>query len=524
MSKDQQGEQFMVDLLQHLRSSMLYTDLYTAAQEEASKPSIKITELRKGVLSGLVNGGWDRKLQNAIYYYMQTHSCQPHQSDSEHHKEPLVYIRKAQQNWEKKILKSLNSMCTELNIPLAKKRLEQEQKDMLSRWTELGTDGPDLSQIRPVYAPKDFLEVVTGLQNLNYENALTSGSNFHNFWGVIQVPVKVKSIDQLRLQYSEMAVNQCQIGVDDVSDISADLFDVEQTRLSNKVLAAKHAPTAQEYAKKGCPTSARGELWCQIMGIEVTDVDILYYGQLKTSVIQHDLLVDNLLYKDVKLTATNDDHYFVFEDFLYQVLLPFSRDTVVLKHFEHNSTTPPKSYIRGKLGVEEFAVVYPPNGVIPFHGFAMYVAPLCYVYKDVVTLYYVFRHMYMHYFYRLHSLSSHPQGIVALSSLFERLLQMSEPELFQHLVRIGCQPLKIAFKWLMRAFSGFLASDQVLLLWDRILAFDSLEILSVLCVAIFCFRKTNLMKVTTFSAAEAVLADVTTLQVIPILQLVLFSK
>lgn len=33
----------------------------------------------------------------------------------------------------------------------------------------------DLSQIRPVYAPKDFLEVVTGLQNLNYENALTSG-------------------------------------------------------------------------------------------------------------------------------------------------------------------------------------------------------------------------------------------------------------------------------------------------------------------------------------------------------------
>lgn len=37
-----------------------------------------------------------------------------------------------------------------------------------------------------------------------------------------------------RLQYSEMAVNQCQIGVDDVSDISADLFDVEQTRLSNK--------------------------------------------------------------------------------------------------------------------------------------------------------------------------------------------------------------------------------------------------------------------------------------------------
>ncbi len=37
--------------------------------------------------------------------------------------------------------------------------------------------------------------------------------------------------------------------------------------------------------------------------------------------------------------------------------------------------------------------------------------------------------------------------------------------------------LKIAFKWLVRAFSGYLASDQVLLLWDRVLAYNSLLIL-----------------------------------------------
>jgi hypothetical protein len=38
--------------------------------------------------------------------------------------------------------------------------------------------------------------------------------------------------------------------------------------------------------------------------------------------------------------------------------------------------------------------------------------------------------------------------------------------------------LRIAFKWMMRAFSGYLASNQLLALWDRILAYDSLEILS----------------------------------------------
>ena len=47
--------------------------------------------------------------------------------------------------------------------------------------------------------------------------------------------------------------------------------------------------------------------------------DALYYDQLKMCVLQHDLLVDSLIYKDVKLTAVNDDQYFVFEDYLYQV-------------------------------------------------------------------------------------------------------------------------------------------------------------------------------------------------------------
>lgn len=36
----------------------------------------------------------------------------------------------------------------------------------------------------------------------------------------------------------------------------------------------------------------------------------------------------------------------------------------------------------------------------------------------------------------------------------------------------------MAFKWLVRAFSGYLSTDQLLLLWDRILGYDSLEIVA----------------------------------------------
>lgn len=38
--------------------------------------------------------------------------------------------------------------------------------------------------------------------------------------------------------------------------------------------------------------------------------------------------------------------------------------------------------------------------------------------------------------------------------------------------------LRIAFKWIVRAFSGYLSTDQLLLLWDRILGYDSLEIVA----------------------------------------------
>ncbi|WAQ99539.1 TBC19-like protein [Mya arenaria] len=437
------------------------------SQTEISKNTIRVSELKKGVQTGLATSGWERKLRNVIYQYLQVNplSIHPLATPPEHMKEPLLYLRKAQQAWEKRILKSLNSMCTELNIPLARKRPDKEQRDLLSRWTELGTDGP-------VYAPKDFLDVIMALQNPNYNTGDSTG---------------------------DMAINQCQTGVDDV-DIPPEMFDADRMKLGRKVITADHGPLAQEYAKKGCPISLRGDLWCQILGVIIDEFDVLYYEQLKSNVIAHDLLVDSLLYKDVKLTATNDDQYFVFEDFLYQ------------------------SYIRGKLGDENFAVVYPPNGVIPFHGFAMYVAPLCYLYQEPVKLYYVFREIYTRYFFRLHSISSHPQGIVCLSLLFENLLQMHEAELFFHLKSVGCQPLRIAFKWLVRAFSGYLHSDQVLLLWDRVLAYNSLEILPVLAVSIFSFRKTNLLKVQSYNAAEAVLADLTTLQVIPLVQLSLFSK
>uniref|UniRef100_A0A8C1G1T5 TBC1 domain family, member 19 n=1 Tax=Cyprinus carpio TaxID=7962 RepID=A0A8C1G1T5_CYPCA len=412
-------------------------------------------------------------------------------------------------NWEKRILKSLNSMCTELGIPLARKRPVPEQKELTNKWNEMGTDEPGNADTNNLTCSRLHLDVLVGLRNPNNERSEDLTVRSH--WGLIQVSLNVRDIPQMvKEMYPELGLTYGQLGIDDHTHVPP-------------VVSEQDSAAAQQYSRQGCPTGLRAQLWSLILNTTNDPEDITHYEQLKARVINHDLLVDNLIYKDVKLTASNDDYYFVFEDYLYQVLLCFSRDTAVLEHFSYNSATPPKSCIQNKSGSEQCAMVYPPNGVIPFHGFSMYVAPLCFLYNEPSTLYRVFREMYIRYLFRLHSVSSHPSGIVSLCLQFERLLQTHLPQLFYHLREIGAQPLRIAFKWIVRAFSGYLSTDQLLLLWDRILGCDSLEIVAVLAAAVFAFRAENLMEVTSLASAEAVLADLSTLKVMPLLQIFLFA-
>lgn len=81
--------------------------------------------------------------------------------------------------------------------------------------------------------------------------------------------------------------------------------------------------------------------------------------------------------------------------------------------------------------------------------------------------------------------------------------------------------IRVVFKWLMRAFSGHLQPQELLILWDLILGYDSLEILSLLAIIILSFRKESLMQVSTIESIEAVLADLSSIKVLPLVQLAL---
>ncbi len=69
----------------------------------------------------------------------------------------------------------------------------------------------------------------------------------------------------------------------------------------------------------------------------------------------------------------------------------------VAELFSCGSSNPAKAVLRGKTSLSENLVIYPPNGIIPFHGLAMFCAPFCYVYTEPLQFYFTFRAMYLRY-------------------------------------------------------------------------------------------------------------------------------
>ena len=96
--------------------------------------------------------------------------------------------------------------------------------------------------------------------------------------------------------------------------------------------------------------------------------------------------------------------------------------------------------------------------------------------------------------------------------------QELEPELVGHMVDVGCPPLRLAFPWMVHAFVGALAIDQLLWLWDRVIGFESLYPVAMLAVAVVRFRKTALLGATTLEGMRAAVDDLEQMRVMPLLQ------
>jgi hypothetical protein len=77
---------------------------------------------------------------------------------------------------------------------------------------------------------------------------------------------------------------------------------------------------------------------------------------------------------------------------------------------------------------------------------------------------------------------------------------------------------------MVQAFSGFLIPEQLLFLWDLILGFDSMLLLPLLAASIFSLRRENLHRILSHDSAETIFSDLSTIQVVPLLQMALTQQ
>jgi hypothetical protein len=88
---------------------------------------------------------------------------------------------------------------------------------------------------------------------------------------------------------------------------------------------------------------------------------------------------------------TDSDHYFPFEEVLFNVMLAFSRDEAVMANAAFSAHRPLRGHA-GAAGVPASCAV-PICGVMPFRGLVNYAAPLTFMFEDEVPVYFVFRAM-----------------------------------------------------------------------------------------------------------------------------------
>ena len=78
-----------------------------------------------------------------------------------------------------------------------------------------------------------------------------------------------------------------------------------------------------------------------------------------------------------------------------------------------------------------------------------------------------------------------------LCRAFEDMIHRAEPEVCFRLLRVGCPALTLAAPRMLGGFATHLEVEQVLLLWDRVIGFDSVLPLSVAAAAVVAFEETR---------------------------------
>mmetsp|Transcript_9683 Transcript_9683/g.31537 ORF Transcript_9683/g.31537 Transcript_9683/m.31537 type:complete len:540 (-) Transcript_9683:87-1706(-) len=524
-----------------MEGTLDYWAIRRAVKEEVIKPKYDVDHLEEDVVAMMERSGLATRLRNAaltLHERLEGGAAGGSGRGSEHDRraapkaegeqEMLDAFQSTRQNWAQFVVDSLNEIsvksthpiaCRERLVPpgpcvLAVMELDLEQAP--------GVTGPVKAQ---VYSLLDLLQAMEGIRpkrrtlNSKASGGQRDGGVRPPAWGMLRVELATPTLEWMRLHYRDLGLETRQIGLDD--EIHP-WFLEEQARAGAKAAAGGSIPVCRQFARTGVPAELRPLVWRVALGqSEVNDKDRLYFDRLCQEVLRRRLLVDGMVCADIK-SLSDDDEYFIFEEVLRAAMLAMTRDSAV----GPACAVAPFPRLRGMGRKGRSHGSYPPSGVLPFEKMCHFAAPLSYLYQEPEELYFTFRALYTRHLCRLHALSpdaAPAPSLPVLCKTFEDLLQRLDAEVVFHLAALGCRPLSIAFPWISQAFVSHLDAAQVLLLWDRIIGFDSLLPLALMAAALFVFRRASVMACATPEDVRESFADLSDVRVVPLLQGVLFA-
>ncbi|CAG9466212.1 unnamed protein product [Pedinophyceae sp. YPF-701] len=304
------------------------------------------------------------------------------------------------------------------------------------------------------------------------------------------------------------------------------------------VLERGRADESRQVLTQGAHPSHRAALWAQALGLPPRraraaasrksaerDADALLFEELCRQVEARPLLVDYCVETDLRDTC-NSSEFFVFSEVVRSTLLALSRDPSVpgecpevphpllLAHPWHPPTQPGETPPRAGL------FVYPPSGAMPSRALAQMAALVAYLTVDRVAHFHLFRALHCRLLWATRTISARPwpaPALPGLCALFEACLRDLDPELTWHLHSISAPPLKLVFPWLLSGFAGVLEAGQVLELWDRCVACESMAPASLLAAGVLWFKRSVLLSTRTPLEAQQALQDLKHLKTAPIL-------
>mmetsp|Transcript_100371 Transcript_100371/g.189357 ORF Transcript_100371/g.189357 Transcript_100371/m.189357 type:complete len:562 (-) Transcript_100371:28-1713(-) len=533
-------------VFRELQQEALFWCCKQAVKEEIIKPSCDVSKVRGTIARMLQTGGLQVAVKNFAYERLRELRKQQQQvARLQHPQFPLPPIPVP-----------LSSVCTLDVVEWARRRwaevtfarlreLSHEQRQPFLRPRNApggqGASGgaADEEEVTTHYIVDldDLYTLVT--QEMNDRAHAGEGGLLGRGlqWSVLGVHLHAPTPEELRERFHDLSPERGHLGVPDGSAVHGSIRVIdaltERRNLEGQQLLEKpYIPHLQHFSRFGVPPALRLEIWGRSLnaaGEQMTNTLV----DVARGVGLWEWLTDDVLRLDVAEHCANDKNYFPFDEIVEAMVLALSRDPEIASDCECGppqlpllvgSEAPPGNALEASDG-QGGAELVPPCGVVPFRGFSYYACPFAFLSDRLEATYPLFRAVYCRYLSKLHTISCQPGTLLPLCALFESLVFTVAPHVAFHLVQMGpdAAPLKMAFPWIVHGFVGFLRADQVLWLWDRVLGFESTELIAVLAAAVFVFRARLVLSARVPEDVALVFSDISALQALPLLQHLLFA-